>query len=74
MAPDADGRQRHRAGASDKLVPRASLLPGPRPGKAMRITAGRHQGLVGTVLEMLPVQEGRSGEAGMGCRRSGHHT
>ena len=64
VRPGADGRQRHRAGASDVLVPRSETLPGAQPGKTCRIAAGRHEGLDCKVLELLPVEEGRSGRRG----------
>ncbi len=61
LPPDADGRQRHLRTLDEQLVPRSQLVAGPAVGKRMRVAEGRHAGLVCEVLEMLPVQEGRSG-------------
>ncbi|GBF88414.1 hypothetical protein Rsub_01126 [Raphidocelis subcapitata] len=58
-----DGRRRHRVGLDEALVPREETLPGPRPGKEMRIAGGRHAGLGCVVRELLPKQEGRSDRA-----------
>lgn len=52
-APSADGRVRHRVGLDEALVPRASLAPGPQPGKVMEVVGGRHQGLLAAVREVL---------------------
>lgn len=52
-APSADGRVRHRVGLDEALVPRASLAPGPQPGKVMEVVDGRHQGLLAAVREVL---------------------
>jgi hypothetical protein len=52
-APTADGRVRHRVGLDEALVPRASLAPGPQPGKVMEVVAGRHEGLLAAVRELL---------------------
>lgn len=61
-APGADGRARHRIGLDEKLVPRSATLRGPRPGREMAVVAGRHAGLTCVVRELLPKEEGRSGE------------
>lgn len=52
-APSADGRVRHRVGLDEALVPRARLAPGPQPGKVMEVAAGRHEGLLAAVRELL---------------------
>lgn len=52
-APTADGRVRHRVGLDEALVPRASLAPGPQPGKVMEVVRGRHEGLLAAVREVL---------------------
>lgn len=52
-APTADGRVRHRVGLDEALVPRSSLAPGPQPGKVMEVMAGRHEGLLAAVREIL---------------------
>lgn len=70
-APGADGRPRHRVGLDEKLVPREQTLPGPRPGKAMRVVGGRHAGMGAVVVEVLPKQEGRSGETPRRGARAG---
>lgn len=61
LAPDADGRQRHVRKLDEKLVRREDLAPGPRPGKEMVVTGGRHEGLRCIVAELLPKEGGRSG-------------
>jgi hypothetical protein len=61
-APAADGSMRHRVGLDEQLVPRESLLPGPAVGKAMRLVAGRHEGLACVVKELRPAADGDSGE------------
>lgn len=63
LPPDADGRQRHIKTLDEKLVRRTALAPGPAEGKAMRVVGGRHAGFTCTVQKLLPVEEGRSGEA-----------
>lgn len=60
-APAADGSVRHRVGLDEALVPRSSLMAGPAVGKAMRLVAGRHEGLACMVKEMRPAAEGSSG-------------
>ena len=64
LAPDADGRQRHVRKLDEKLVKREDLAPGPRPGKEMAVSGGRHEGLRCIVVEVLPKEGNRSGE---GC-------
>ncbi|KAG2428963.1 hypothetical protein HXX76_011207 [Chlamydomonas incerta] len=59
LAPDADGRQRNVRTLDEKLVTRATVLPGPQPSKPMRILTGPHSGLLCTALEALPKPEGR---------------
>ncbi|EFJ51408.1 hypothetical protein VOLCADRAFT_87660 [Volvox carteri f. nagariensis] len=54
LAPDADGRQRNIRKLDEQLVARSTVLPGPQPGKDMRITGGPHAGLACTALEALP--------------------
>ena len=49
----------------EKLVKREDLAPGPRPGKEMAVSGGRHEGLRCIVVEVLPKEGNRSGE---GCR------
>ncbi len=58
-----DGRVRHMKTLDEKLVSRAEVEPGPFPGKVMRIVDGRHTGLLCKVLELLPVEDGRSDRA-----------
>jgi hypothetical protein len=55
-APTADGRVRHRVGLDEQLVPRASLAPGPQPGKVMAVVRGRHAGLLAAVRELRPAE------------------
>ena len=64
-APTADGRVRHRVGLDEALVPRASLAPGPQPGKVMEVVGGRHEGLRCAVKELLG---GSGGCGGMGVK------
>ncbi|GFR50756.1 hypothetical protein Agub_g13023 [Astrephomene gubernaculifera] len=58
LPPDANGRQRNVRTLDEQLVPRNTVQPGPKPGKAMRILAGPHAGLACTALEALPQREG----------------
>ena len=46
----------------EKLVKREDLQRGPRPGKEMIMASGRHESLRCVVIEILPKEEGRSGE------------
>ncbi|KAF8069698.1 gpkow [Scenedesmus sp. PABB004] len=62
-APDADGRVRHRVGLDEALVPRAAIVPGPAPGKAMAVVGGRHAGLACVVRSAAPRPDGASGPA-----------
>ncbi|GJP31813.1 hypothetical protein CLOM_g19214 [Closterium sp. NIES-68] len=52
-----DGKVRHVKPISEKLVER--VRPGPVKGKVMRIVEGRHEGLSGTVLEVVEMGEGK---------------
>ncbi|GIL62554.1 hypothetical protein Vafri_16641 [Volvox africanus] len=56
LAPDADGRQRNVRKLDEQLVARSTVLPGPQPGKEMRITSGPHAGLACTAVEALPAK------------------
>jgi hypothetical protein len=49
---DAEGHQRHVKDAGAQLVERQRT--GPAVGKAMRVVAGTHAGLLCTVLEIEP--------------------
>ncbi|KAL6760830.1 DExH-box splicing factor binding site-domain-containing protein [Haematococcus lacustris] len=64
LPPSANGRQRHVRHLDEQLVQRSETEPGPRPGKAMRVTGGKHAGLACQVIALLPQREGHS------CRAS----
>lgn len=63
LAPDADGRQRHVRKLDEKLVKREDIVPGPRKGKEMVVSGGRHQGLKCLVVEG-PVSVNKEGGEG----------
>ncbi|KAJ9507574.1 hypothetical protein QJQ45_019244, partial [Haematococcus lacustris] len=62
LPPSANGRQRHVRHLDEQLVQRSETEPGPRPGKAMRVTGGKHAGLACQVIALLPQREGHSCE------------